>query len=78
MLDKNLIGKEELGILVLPLTSIPDLGNKLERATVENMENAQLFYNVFDCAGSPQGGKVGFWPLINKAENIGGVIHMEF
>lgn len=33
MFDKNIIGKEELGILVLPLTSIPNLGNQKERAS---------------------------------------------
>lgn len=77
VLDKNIFGKEELGILVLPLTSIPNIGNQKERATKQNMENAMTFFDVFAASGSPQEGKVGYWPLFNSKESVTGVIHME-
>lgn len=76
-MDKNIFGREELGILVLPLTSIPDLGNLLENATREKMENGTSFFNIFERSGSPHDGREGFWPLFNKEGDVTGVINME-
>ena len=63
---------------MLPLTKIPDLGNKLENALNSNMENATEFFNIFDSCGSTQGGRAGYWPIFNPSTgDTTGVIHME-